>query len=70
VPLIRSIIAMGHALGLRVVSEGVENEEQLKMLREPGSDEVLGYFFGKPESSAHAMQRVLQERPSPVLPET
>jgi len=65
--MIRSIIAMGHALGLRVVSEGVENERQMKLLRELGSDEVQGYYFGKPENAKKALERVLRECSSPVL---
>jgi predicted signal transduction protein with EAL and GGDEF domain len=67
VPMIRSIIAMGHALGLRVVSEGVENERQLKILTDLGSDEVQGYYFGKPEIAGKALERVLRECPSPVI---
>jgi len=67
VPMIRSIIAMGHALGLRVVSEGVENGHQLKILLDLGSDEVQGYYFGKPEIAAKALERVLRECPSPVF---
>ena len=70
IPMIRSIIAMGHAMGLRVVSEGIENEHQLKILRDLGSDEVQGYYFGKPENADNALQRVLRESPSLALLET
>jgi len=58
---------MGHALGLRVVSEGVENERQMTLLREMGSDEVQGYYFGKPDNAHKALERVLRECSSPVL---
>jgi diguanylate cyclase (GGDEF)-like protein/PAS domain S-box-containing protein len=70
VPMIRSIIAMGHALGLRVVSEGVENERQLKILTDLGSDEGQGYYFGKSEVAAKALARVLRECPAPALAQT
>jgi diguanylate cyclase (GGDEF)-like protein/PAS domain S-box-containing protein len=63
-PMVRSIIAMGHALGLRVVSEGIENKQQLKLLQQLGTDEVQGYYFGRPESAGKALERVLRERPS------
>ncbi len=43
-----AILAMARKLGLKVVAEGVEIEEQLKFLREHGCDQVQGYLFGKP----------------------
>ncbi len=43
-----AITAMGHALGLRVVAEGVETEEQRSMLKRQGSDEMQGYLFSRP----------------------
>ena len=41
-------IGLAHALGLRVVAEGVEDEEQAKLLRLLRCDEVQGYLFGRP----------------------
>ncbi|MET0047405.1 MAG: EAL domain-containing protein, partial [Sedimenticola sp.] len=46
--LIRSIIAMGKALGLRVVAEGVETEDHVDMLRAYGCDLLQGYYFSRP----------------------
>jgi len=43
-----TIITMGHNLGMNVLAEGVETEEQLKFLQEHGCDEVQGYYFSKP----------------------
>jgi EAL domain-containing protein (putative c-di-GMP-specific phosphodiesterase class I) len=43
-----AITAMGHALGLRVVAEGVETEEQRTMLKRQGCDEMQGYLFSRP----------------------
>jgi EAL domain-containing protein (putative c-di-GMP-specific phosphodiesterase class I) len=39
---------MGHALGMRVLAEGVETPEQLARLRGLGCDEGQGYLFAKP----------------------
>ena len=45
---IASIIKMIHSIGSKVVSEGVENKEQVELLRDLGSDIMQGYFFYKP----------------------
>lgn len=46
--LTEAIIAVGHALGLRVVAEGVETVEHADLMRARGCDELQGYFFNKP----------------------
>jgi predicted signal transduction protein with EAL and GGDEF domain len=46
--LISGIIGMGHALGMIVVAEGVEREEQLDFLREQHCDLIQGYLTGRP----------------------
>jgi len=43
-----AIVALGHSLGLKVVAEGVENEEQLEFLKENGCDSIQGYLFCVP----------------------
>ena len=45
-----AVIAMAHKLGLQVVAEGVEQQEQADFLRENGCDFVQGYYYGKPQS--------------------
>lgn len=42
------IIPLGHQMGMEVVAEGVEELEQLKLLRELGCDLIQGYYFAKP----------------------
>jgi diguanylate cyclase (GGDEF)-like protein/PAS domain S-box-containing protein len=46
--IVRTIIALGHNLGLKVVAEGVESEQQLEFLRANGCDEGQGHHFGHP----------------------
>ncbi|MEB1806916.1 MAG: EAL domain-containing protein [Bacillaceae bacterium] len=43
-----AIISLAHGLGLGVVAEGVENEEQLRFLKLKQCDAAQGYFVGKP----------------------
>ncbi len=46
--LVSTIISLAHALDLKVIAEGVESEEQAKMLRLLKCDELQGYLFSKP----------------------
>jgi EAL domain-containing protein (putative c-di-GMP-specific phosphodiesterase class I) len=43
-----SVIALGHRLGLMVVAEGVETEDERAFLRDEGCDALQGYLFSKP----------------------
>jgi len=42
-----AVIAMGHRLGMQVVAEGVENEEQLTLLKGYGCDYLQGFLFSR-----------------------
>jgi diguanylate cyclase (GGDEF)-like protein/PAS domain S-box-containing protein len=46
--LIKTIISLAHALRLKVVAEGVETKEQLRLLTALDCDEFQGYLFSKP----------------------
>jgi diguanylate cyclase (GGDEF)-like protein/PAS domain S-box-containing protein len=46
--IVKTIIALGHNLGLKVVAEGVETAQQLEFLRRNACDEIQGYYFGRP----------------------
>lgn len=48
--LVKAMIDMAHALEMTVVAEGVEEEEQLKVLKMLNCDEVQGYYYSKPLS--------------------
>lgn len=56
-----SIIDLAHNMGLRVVAEGIETQEQLEYLSARGCDEMQGFLFSRP-LEASAFERVLQER--------
>ncbi|MBV8657543.1 MAG: EAL domain-containing protein [Burkholderiales bacterium] len=47
----RTVVAMGHQLGVEVVAEGVETEGQLALLTDAGCDLIQGYFFSRPVSA-------------------
>ncbi|WP_187287400.1 GGDEF and EAL domain-containing protein [Gottschalkia acidurici] len=56
VKITESIINLAHNMGLNVTAEGVENEEQLSILRDLSCDVIQGYIFGKPLSESDAIQ--------------
>lgn len=43
-----TILTLAHSLGMKVVAEGVENEEQLEFLRSRNCSEIQGFFFSPP----------------------
>lgn len=49
--IMEATVFIGHRLGLEVVAEGVENEDQLELVREMGCDLIQGYYFFKPMNS-------------------
>lgn len=58
--IMEAAIFIGHRLGLEVVAEGVENREQLTLVRELRCDLVQGFYFFRP-MPALEMERVLGE---------
>ncbi len=63
--MIQAIVQLGRALGLTLLAEGVETEEQRVMLRLAGCEELQGYLFARP-APREALDRLLEEHSSPV----
>lgn len=57
--IVRATLAMGAALGLRTVAEGIDTPEQVIWLRQHGCDLGQGYFFGKPLPAREFLETIL-----------
>lgn len=58
--VVDAVIRLAHALGLRVVAEGVETRAQAELLCELGCDELQGYYFARPMAAAELTGRTLR----------
>jgi len=56
--IVRSIISLGHNLGVRVVAEGVETPETWRLIKQMGCHVAQGYLMSKPLPSWHVLERV------------
>jgi diguanylate cyclase (GGDEF)-like protein len=65
--IVRSIIDLGHNLGLKVTAEGVETEEAKNMLVDFECDEAQGYYYSHPIPAREIVQ--LFRDPEPGIPE-
>jgi diguanylate cyclase (GGDEF)-like protein len=57
--IVHAVIALAHSLNLQVVAEGVEDDAQLKFLREHGCDLVQGYYFYRPQLPDEVLRKIL-----------
>ena len=53
--IVSAIVALGQALGLRIVAEGVETDRQQDFLTRLGCDSLQGYLLGQPLPAEHFM---------------
>ena len=60
-PLVDAIIAMAHGLGLLVIAEGVESEQQMNILESKGCDAAQGFYLGSP-MDARALEALLNQK--------
>jgi diguanylate cyclase (GGDEF)-like protein len=56
----RAIIALGRSLNLPIVAEGIETEEQLRVLRQLGCGMGQGFLFGRPGSAEIVGPRIME----------
>jgi diguanylate cyclase (GGDEF)-like protein len=63
-----AVIAMAHGLGLRVVAEGVEREEQLAFLRRQRCDHYQGFLFSRPLAPEEFQSMLRDGPPGPPAP--
>ena len=63
--IVKAMLSLGRALGLKTTAEGVESKEALEHLMELGCDTGQGLLFGKPEP-ASVVQKTLAETPREV----
>jgi EAL domain-containing protein (putative c-di-GMP-specific phosphodiesterase class I) len=61
VAIIRAVTGLGRSLGIVTTAEGVENDEQLELLRREGCIQAQGYLFSKPRPASDVA--VMLERP-------
>lgn len=65
--LLKSIVDLGHSLGLTVTAEGVENEAEFEVLKAVGCNLVQGYFIAKPMNT-ESLTTWMNGRPQMALP--
>lgn len=61
-----TVITMGHSLGLNVIAEGVETEDQLNYLRDQGCDEIQGFWLSPPIDPHRCLAFIRSWQPSTV----
>ncbi|MCP4388713.1 MAG: EAL domain-containing protein, partial [Gammaproteobacteria bacterium] len=59
--LCAGIVAMAHTLGIEVIAEGIEIEEQKQLLLKIGCDYGQGFYLGKP-TSAEALEQAYMHK--------
>ncbi len=62
--IVDAVIKLAHAIGLKVVAEGVETEAQRDILLDLGCDEFQGYLFAKPMSARALLLWAVDDQPA------
>jgi predicted signal transduction protein with EAL and GGDEF domain len=65
--IVQTIIALGHNLGMKVIAEGVENEEQFKILKSLRCDLAQGFLFSRPVEAENAAAMLSARRQGETL---
>lgn len=56
--IVTTIISMAHKLGVKVVAEGVETQDQVNFLRDHDCDEIQGFYYSKPVPADHLSEMI------------
>jgi diguanylate cyclase (GGDEF)-like protein/PAS domain S-box-containing protein len=67
VAICKAVLAMGRALGLKIVAEGVERPEELRFLEDQACDEIQGNLIAVPMSDARLREFLLSQEAHPRL---
>jgi EAL domain-containing protein (putative c-di-GMP-specific phosphodiesterase class I) len=65
--IVRSIIALGKDLGVVVIAEGVETEQQFQMLKDLGCPQVQGYLLARPGPREDVREFLMSRRENPAV---
>ncbi|MEG0291089.1 MAG: EAL domain-containing protein, partial [Erysipelotrichaceae bacterium] len=60
--IVNAIIAMGTAIGITLVAEGVETKEQIDFLEKHGCHILQGFYFSKPLTATESTQYLEQHK--------
>jgi len=60
--IIQAIVSMAHGLNMTTTAEGVETEEERRLVRELGCDQIQGFLVGRPERAKPAPEMVEDEK--------
>jgi len=60
--IVKAMIAMTHALDIKVIAEGIENKQTAALLEELECDYLQGYYFGKPMPTFEFQELIRSEQ--------
>ena len=66
--MVEAVIAFTHSFGIPLLAEGVENEEQARILCDLGCDLAQGWFYGRPVASEVVEQELARRAQTSPLP--
>lgn len=62
--VVKAVVSLGHAFGMEVTAEGIETDEQSRLVGELGCDEGQGYLYGRPAPEREMFSRLGSAAPT------